>query len=41
MKQASPGDIVLVQGALLIHPRKNHEGQLTFDAHLTASKIIR
>jgi DNA replicative helicase MCM subunit Mcm2 (Cdc46/Mcm family) len=43
VKKATPGDIILVQGILL--PQKKlgfrHQGDLTFECHIEALKIIR
>jgi DNA replicative helicase MCM subunit Mcm2 (Cdc46/Mcm family) len=43
VKQASPGDIVLIQGILIPTKKNNFRDQfdIKFDCHIEALKIIR
>lgn len=41
VKQATPGDIVMIQGILLPRKRAGYDNDLSFNLHLIASKITR
>ena len=41
MKQAAPGDVVMIQGILLPRKKTHYNADLAFTLHLIASKIVR
>lgn len=41
VKQATPGDIIMVQGILLPKRKTAYDTDLTFNLHMVASKIVR
>ena len=41
VKQATPGDVIMVQGILLPRKKTDYNADLAFTLHLVASKIVR
>jgi len=41
VKQAAPGDVVMIQGILLPRKKTHYNADLAFTLHLIASKIVR
>lgn len=41
VKQATPGDIVMVQGILLPRRKPGYSNDLLFTLHMVATKIVR